>query len=172
MVLVVAQRGGWGRAQKAAADITKSAKITASSFYVWSTGAKSIPHLVDGVGGSTTWRADKCFVTSKSPKISQWILFEFAEPRFINEVVINNRVDCCKERLFPFELHVTNELGQVHKCQGLTPGKSFEVGDPEIPSVNTNPIRIQCGNLRGNSVKLVGKVSDYINIREVNIFGY
>merc|ERR1711962_557310 len=154
-----------------AADITKSAIITASSYYnpyYRRTGAKSIPELVDGVGGSTKWTANKCFVTSKAPKISQWILFKFAEPRFINEVVINNRVDCCKERLFPFELHVTNEFGQVHKCQG----KSFNVGDPEIPSVNTNPIRIQCGNLRGNSVKLVGKVSDYINICEVNIFGY
>ena len=63
---------------------------------------------------------------------------------------------------------MTNELGQVHKCQG----KTFNVGDPEIPSVNTNPIRVQCGNLRGNSVKLVGKVNEYINICEVNIFGY
>lgn len=158
-----------------AADLTKSAKITASSFFTYNadhgsivTTAKDLSHLVDGVGGSASWDPSKCFHTDKSPKKSEWILFEFAEPRFINEVVINNRVDCCKERLFPFELHVTNELGQVHKCQG----KPFNVGDPEIPSVNTNPIRVQCGNLRGNSVKLVGKVNEYINICEVNIFGY
>ena len=83
-------------------------------------------------------------------------------------MVIYNRVDCCKERLFPFEILVTDEVGHVHKCQG----KAFNVGDPEIPSIATNPIRVKCGNLRGNSVKLVGKVNEYLNICEVEIYGY
>ena len=82
-------------------------------------------------------------------------------------MVIYNRVDCCKERLFPFEILVTDEFGKVRKCQG----KSFNIKDKEIPSAATNPIRIDCGNLRGNSVKLVGKKNEYINICEVEIFG-
>merc|ERR1719159_520264 len=176
----LASRRGWGERItghcKKAADITKSAKITVSSYWPDSldgwTRHTSEKNLVDGVGGSNVWSSENCFASNKAPKISQWILFDFAEPRFINEVVINNRIDGHKDWLFPFELHVTNELGQVHKCQGLTPGKSFEVGDPEIPSVNTNPIRINCGNLRGNSVKLVGKVGEFLTICEVNIFGY
>ena len=82
-------------------------------------------------------------------------------------MVIYNRVDCCKERLFPFEILVTNEFGNVRKCQG----KSFNIKDKEISSAATNPIRIDCGYLRGNSVKLVGKKNEHINICEVEIFG-
>ena len=82
-------------------------------------------------------------------------------------MVIYNRVDCCEERLFPFEILITDEFAKVHKCQG----KSFDIKDKEISSAATNPIHIDCGNLRGNSVKLVGKKNEHINICEVEIFG-
>jgi len=149
-------------ATRPVADLSKSAKKTASSYY-GAYKAKDIDNLVDG-RGSTTWDWFTCFHTQKQTE--NWILFQFDKPRFIKEVVITNRVDSMKGRLFPFELLVTNELGQVHKCQG----KSFKVGDPEIPSVNTNPISINCGYLRGNSVKLVIK-DNWLNICEFKIIG-
>ena len=83
-------------------------------------------------------------------------------------MVIYNRVDGYQGRLFPFEILVTDKDGLVRKCQG----KSFKVGDPEIPSAEENPIRVECDFLKGNSVKLVaGKVNEYLNICEVEIHG-
>merc|ERR1719334_2573358 len=150
-------------ATRPVADLAKSAKKTASSYYGGYKPA-NLANLVDG-RGSTTWNWHTCFHTNKNPE--EWILFQFDKPRFIKEVVITNRDDGgARDRLFPFELLVTNEVGQVHKCQG----KSFKVGDPEIPSVNTNPIRINCGNLRGNSVKLVIH-NNWLNICELKIIG-
>jgi len=146
-------------------ELAKTSKLAASSYYGRPT--ESILNLVDGCKISETWDWGCCFHTSKHREKSEWIRFKFDKPQFINYVVIYNRVDCCKERLFPFEILVSDEVGQVRKCQG----KSFNIGDPEIPSTATNPIRIECGNLRGNSVKLVGKVNEYINICEVEIFG-
>ena len=98
---------------------------------------------------------------------SQWVNFKFAKPQFIRGVVIYNRVDCCKERLFPVEILVRDEFNHLHKCQG----KSFKVGDPEIPSVNTNPIRIDCGAVRGTAV-VIRVQNRILNICEVKIFGY
>merc|ERR1719334_791653 len=147
-------------------EITKSSKITASTAY--NIGLIYSPStLVDGCKGdkSTSLNLNKCCFHTKK---SGWVLFQFDKPRFINEVVIYNRVDCCKERLFPFEILVTDEAGHVHKCQG----KAFDVGAPEIPSAAMNPISVKCGNLKGNSVKLVGKVNEYLNICEVEIYGY
>ena len=83
-------------------------------------------------------------------------------------VIYNRRDGIAKERLFPFDLLVSDEDGKVRKCQG----KSFNIGDPEIPSAKTNPIRIQCGNLRGNSLKLVSKVNEFLNINEIEIMAY
>ena len=100
--------------------------------------------------------------------ISGWILFQFDRPRFIREVVIYNRADCCIIRLFPFEIHVIDEDGQIKKCQD----KSFTIGDPEIPTEKTNPIHIECGNLHGKSVKLAGMSGEALNICEIEIFGY
>ena len=102
--------------------------------------------------------------------MSEWILFEFDRSRLIREVVIYNRIgsDEAIRRLFPFEIHVIDEDGQINKCQG----KSFDIGDPEIPSFKSNPIRIKCGDMHGKSVKLVGMSGNHLNICEIEIFGY
>ena len=73
-------------------------------------------------------------------------------------------------RLFPFNLLLTDDKGDERKCQG----KSFNVGDPEIPTVTTSPITIFCKDgLLASSVKLVGlKEGTILNICEVQIFGY
>ena len=98
---------------------------------------------------------------------SQWVNFKFAKPQFIRGVVIYNRVDCCQERLFPVEILVRDEFNHLHKCQG----KSFKVGDPEIPTAKTNPIRIDCGAVRGTAV-VIRVQNRMLNICEVKIFGY
>merc|ERR1712142_215763 len=48
-----------------------------------------------------------CFHTKKSA--SEWVDFRFAKPKYVRGVVIYNRVDCCKERLFPLEVLVRDE---------------------------------------------------------------
>ena len=100
--------------------------------------------------------------------ISGWIDFQFDRLWFIHEVVIYNRRDCCMERLFPFEIWVTDDHGQVTICQD----KLFNIGDAEIPTKMTNPIFIVCNDLHGKSVKLVGKSGEALNICEIEIFGY
>ena len=95
-----------------------------------------------------------------------WIQFEFHTAYFIGNVEIYNRRDCCKERLFPFDLLILTEDDSWEKCQN----KSFDIGDPEIPSVDTEPIVIHCGDVFGKSIKLT--TLRVINICEVKVFGY
>merc|ERR1712142_231481 len=148
-------------------DLAKSAQISTSSTY--SIGNKySLKTLVDGCIGTKLTSKNVntcCFHTKKSA--SEWVDFRFAKPKFVRGVVIYNRVDCCKERLFPLEVLVRDEKNKLRKCQG----KSFKVGDPEIPSVNTNPIRIDCGAMLGTSVAIRVK-NQMLNICEVKIFGF
>ena len=99
-----------------------------------------------------------------------WIFFQFDRPRFVREVVIYNWVKF-PQRLFPFEIRVIDEHGRINKCQG----KSFDLGNPGV-NIQTNPIRIQCFDLRGNSMRLVG-ISDYYQylslfVSEIEIIGY
>jgi len=68
------------------------------------------------------------------------INFSFSEPRFIKEVIIFNREECCRDRLFPFDLLLIDEDGVERKCQD----KSFNVGDAEIQSEDQNKIKIEC----------------------------
>merc|ERR1739838_542148 len=116
-------------------DLAKSAQISTSSTY--NVGNKySLKTLVDGCTGTKVTSKNLntcCFHTKKSS--SEWVDFKFAKPKFVRGVVIYNRVDCCKERLLPLEILVRDEKNKLRKCQG----KSFKVGDPEIPSVDTNP---------------------------------
>merc|ERR1712168_1030383 len=148
-------------------DLAKSAQISTSSTY--SIGNKySLKTLVDGCTGTKVTAKNLntcCFHTKKSA--SEWVDFRFAKPQFVRGVVIYNRVDCCKDRLFPLEVLVRDEKNKLRKCQG----KSFKVGDPEIPSVNTNPIRIDCGAMLGTSVAIRVK-NQMLNICEVKIFGF
>jgi len=148
-------------------DIAKSAQISTSSTYNYG-NTYSLKTLVDGCTG-TKVNANNlntcCFSTKKSG--SEWVDFRFSKPQFVKGVVIYNRVDCCKERLFPMEVLVRDENNKLWQCQG----KSFKVGDPEIPSVDTNPIRIDCGSMRGTSVAIRIK-NQILNICEVKIFGF
>jgi len=148
-------------------DLAKSAQISTSSTY--NVGNKySLKTLVDGCTGTKVTSKNLntcCFHTKKSG--SEWVDFRFSKPQFVRGVVIYNRVDCCKGRLFPLEVLVRDEKNKLTKCQG----KSFKVGDPEIPSVDTNPIRIDCGAMRGTSVAIRIK-NQMLNICEVKIFGF
>merc|ERR1712168_808670 len=148
-------------------DLAKSAQLSTSSTYNIG-NTYSLKTLVDGCIGTKLTSKNVntcCFHTKKSA--SEWVDFRFAKPKFVRGVVIYNRVDCCKERLYPLEVLVRDEKNQLRKCQG----KSFKVGDPEIPSKDTNPIRIDCGAMLGTSVAIRVK-NQMLNICEVKIFGF
>merc|ERR1712168_566169 len=97
-------------------DLAKSAQISTSSTY--SIGNKySLKTLVDGCTGTKVTAKNLntcCFHTKKSA--SEWVDFRFAKPQFVRGVVIYNRVDCCKDRLFPLEVLVRDEKNQLRKC--------------------------------------------------------
>ena len=98
-----------------------------------------------------------------------WIQFHFEKSWFISNITIHNRQDCCPERLFPFEILIINEAGVEQRCQD----KQFQVGDPEIPNEDTFTIEINCGNLVGNSLKLIGlHEKKILQICEMKIFGW
>jgi len=110
---------------------------------------------------------DVCIHTKES-STAPWINFEFSERRFVKEVIIFNRQGCCRERLFPFDLILTDEKGVSRKCQG----KSFDVGDPEISSKEQIKVKIECDEF-AKSVKLVGLHSKkLLNICEMIIIGF
>jgi len=77
-------------------------------------------------------------------------------------------MSCCWKRLFPFEIRIIDANSNERKCQG----KAFNVGDKEIPSPKTNPIRINCGNLIGTSLRLISFNKERIlNLCEIKIMG-
>ena len=104
-----------------------------------------------------------------------WIHFQFEGNWFISNIIIYNRQNFPNRqipainRLFPFEIRIINEAGIEQRCQD----KQFQVGDPEIPENSTFPITINCGNLIGSSLKLIGFHEEKIlNICEIKIIGW
>merc|ERR1711990_1397803 len=87
-------------------DLAKSAQLSTSSTYNIG-NTYSLKTLVDGCIGTKLTSKNVntcCFHTKKSA--SEWVDFRFAKPKYVRGVVIYNRVDCCKERLFPLEVLV------------------------------------------------------------------
>ena len=66
----------------------------------------------------------KIFCTSLQREQQPWVRFQFDESWFIGDVIIHNRRDAVVDRLFPFEMVVTNEAGLEQRCQD----KQFQVG--------------------------------------------
>ncbi|XP_073399449.1 uncharacterized protein [Dendrobates tinctorius] len=115
-------------------------------------------NAIDG-GKDTDYQKGSCTHTNQTR--SAWWKLDLKQIYKISNVVLTNRMDCCKERLMGAEVRIGNSPNNVNPVCG------------KVTNVTSATLSFCCNDMEGRYVSVVipGR-AEYLTLCEVEVFGY